>query len=107
MRSAKKEKAVPPKGHPNDRGFFPIVDGLLGRIAGGGLNQYSRAIIKTMWAGRYKVIDIYRRFRMTNLKITRQAIYNCINREDLDEMHRGGRPRLRATIDTDGFPTKY
>ncbi len=98
-KKAKKSPPPSPKKGPNDRGFYPIAESLLGRGPGAALNAFTRSTILNMWAGRYKVVDIQRRFATAGFKVYRQAIYAVINscQSELSDKPRSGRPRTSRT----------
>ena len=77
----------PPCG-PNGRRLFPIAEELLERAGNGKLNMYARCTIKTMWAGRYNVIDIVRRFALTKCPVSEKAVRHIIRMEGLEDAAR-------------------
>ena len=96
-KKAKKSPPQSPKKGPNGRGFFPIAEEFLGRDVACGLNMYTRSIIKTMWAGHYKVVDIQRRLALASFPVSRKAIVETTRRDTLEDAPRSGRPRSSRT----------
>ena len=119
-KKAKKE-AAPAAKRPRADEVFPLREDWLG-AGEHHLNDYCKHIIMTMWAGKYTVTDIVRRFADTKRPVSEKAVAQLIARDgqDLRPGHCGRpvtyfqktyiscyRRRLQAVIKNKGFPTKY
>ncbi len=100
MGTPKKAKKSPPPSPKKGRkgpALYAIDESLLGRAGNGTLNLYTRHVIKSMWAGHYKAVDIVRRLGETCCPVSKGCVSAVINKKTVEHKPHTGRPLTENT----------